>query len=410
MHYRQLPEENNKLYTRRFAVLKLDNLSEKPQIDDSETLEEFGKMMQHTTNINFDAIIGNSFALIKNNAELKFVNGESAIFAEAIKNSMFSNDEDKYVSFIRSKSKHALFINIEEHKKSDIKLLFANIKEPLNLQIFVDIGGNSKLCLFEWHSSNASINSMAGVVREIKARPGSESEITIIHNEDENTTVLNNTKADVSDMASLKMNDIYIGGKSSRVKNKLNASGRKSTIKSNEIVFGSGKQIFDINSEIQNSGNESNAFLSSRVAMAQSSLCYLKGFAKVQNGAVESNSFVEENSMIIDKTARIDSLPSMSIDENSIKAGHSSAIGPINDESMFYLMSRAIDFQKARELLISSFFSPSIKNLESGIAKAAVSSLISEKIKDRKGVFTKIGSSDIIWLLGNESGQEKVQK
>jgi Fe-S cluster assembly scaffold protein SufB len=116
------------------------------------------------------------------------------------------------------------------------------------------------------------------------------------------------------------------------------------------------------------------------------SLCILKGFAKIANGATMSSSYIKERSILLDKGTRVDSLPDMSVDENDVKAAHSSATAPISEDEMFYLMSKGIDAIQAKRLIVNGFFSEYTKAIGNGAMNEVTGAMINEKFEKRKAM------------------------
>ena len=94
------------------------------------------------------------------------------------------------------------------------------------------------------------------------------------------------------------------------------------------------------------------------------SFCIMKGFAKIEKGATKAKSYVHERGILLDRGARVNGLPDMSVDENDVKATHSSATAPVDPESVFYLMSKGIDEIGVRKLLVTGFFANSISKMQ----------------------------------------------
>ena len=68
------------------------------------------------------------------------------------------------------------------------------------------------------------------------------------------------------------------------------------------------------------------------------------------------NSYINQNSNIV-KENKLDSIinPNLLIDELEVEASHSAHIGPFNEEEIFYLESRGINYQTALNLLVKGF-------------------------------------------------------
>lgn len=90
---------------------------------------------------------------------------------------------------------------------------------------------------------------------------------------------------------------------------------------------------------------------------------------------LDINSNLEKGNIdcTMDQTSRILTLgevnatiiPNMFIDENSVEAKHGSVIGGFQEDEIFYLMSRGISYEEARNLLIKGFiFSNLVVDME----------------------------------------------
>lgn len=79
------------------------------------------------------------------------------------------------------------------------------------------------------------------------------------------------------------------------------------------------------------------------------------GLVKINKGAKNTNTFFREDALLLSDTAKAEAIPSLEIDENEVKAGHASTVGPVDPEQMFYLESRGITRKEAKELLVKGF-------------------------------------------------------
>lgn len=398
--YRAIPEETNDLYKRRHITIDIEALlKQKSIMDNQDTISNFAQEIEQLTGIKFDLIISNNIVLLKQSKYISVVAKDDISFSTFLQMADGSVD-DKYLALTLSQLDHILDIHIPSNQSADIKILLISISTSLPIKIITTIAQNSRLNMLELCASKTSHPTYMSLINQINAAANSNVEINIIHPQEERVTVINNTYASAEANASLKINYSYIGAGSIRSRNTINAKGAASNIHVNELVFGSKEQKLDINTNIINSGRDSISKLNSKVALMQNSLCFIKGFAKIINGAKESKSFVEETGMIIDRSARIDSIPSVSIDENAVKATHSSSTGPIDQESMFYMTSKGIDAKRAQKLIVSGFFSPIISDMNDITVKSMISSMISHKIKNNGayGIVPKTDTTEVIWF------------
>lgn len=88
------------------------------------------------------------------------------------------------------------------------------------------------------------------------------------------------------------------------------------------------------------------------------------GIGKVDRGAHEAQAFQESRGMILSENAHMEANPQLLIDEYDVKAGHGASIGQIDEEQLYYLMSRGLTYEEAETLIIHGFLIPFISELK----------------------------------------------
>ena len=79
------------------------------------------------------------------------------------------------------------------------------------------------------------------------------------------------------------------------------------------------------------------------------------GLVKILKGARNTNTFFREDALLLSGNAKAEAVPSLEIDENEVKAGHASTVGPVDPEMLFYLLSRGITQKIARKLIVQGY-------------------------------------------------------
>ncbi len=408
--YHRLPEEGDSLYVRRFAPIdiSIEGYGSAGPDGKDEKVRRFYDELHARTGLKFDATVWEDGWTACHNPALSLAKFGDEGYGRALSGKLFRSGEDKYVALLHGTARQALMIDVKDGMAVDLKVLFAVVGGSLPVQVFINLGKDAKLNLFEWHASNCTRPCFSGTVREVKLGEGATCEISVLHNENSNTTVLEHTKGTAGEGASSTINFVYTGGSAVRARNSLEASGRGSRVRVGELAVSSKRQKFDLNTYVVNAAGGSEVRLSSAAVAMQESVCYLKGFARITNGSRDARSFVEERGLLVDGTAKINSIPSMAIGENAVKATHSSAMGPIDQDSMFYLMSRGVSPEAAKRLMVLGFFSGPISGIRSSLVKEVVSSVISGKIRSNGefGELPVLNAENVIWESGRETGME----
>lgn len=86
------------------------------------------------------------------------------------------------------------------------------------------------------------------------------------------------------------------------------------------------------------------------------------GLIKIAPHAQQTRSYYRDDVLLLDG-ALAESLPTLEIEANDVKASHGSTTSRINDDQLFYMMSRGIGPEQARGLVVAGFLTPALARL-----------------------------------------------
>lgn len=121
-----------------------------------------------------------------------------------------------------------------------------------------------------------------------------------------------------------------------------------------------------VNFRIDVNHNASNTFsdILIRSVLKGKAAVHLEGMVRIRKGAKGTNTFLKEDALILSPDAKAFALPSLEIEENEVKAGHSSFTGPLDEEQLFYLQSRGLKLAEAKKLIVKGFLQPVFDKLK----------------------------------------------
>jgi Fe-S cluster assembly scaffold protein SufB len=194
------------------------------------------------------------------------------------------------------------------------------------------------------------------------------------------TLAIVNRQATLGQDAQLKWALASVGGElhKSRIDNHL--VGRGSSVSQVEIGFGGAKQLFDLTSYTTHTGQDTTGDLLSKGVFLDRARGYFKGMIDIERSAKGTDSFLGEFAMLLTKQARSVTIPSLEIDQPDVRrASHSSSVGPIDEDEIFYLMSRGIPREVARKFIVLGFLEPVVARIPLGAAQDRLRQLLEQK-------------------------------
>lgn len=95
--------------------------------------------------------------------------------------------------------------------------------------------------------------------------------------------------------------------------------------------------------------------MSVRGVLRGNSFARVDALAKIGKAAKKSDSQVSAHLLLLDKGARAIANPDLEILNNDVVAGHSASVGEIDEDQVFYLMSRGIPEKEAKDEIVEGF-------------------------------------------------------
>lgn len=396
-YYKELPYETQDLYKKYVLLIPFPQES---KINGAWQVKGESRklisMISDKIKIKFDVIVSNS--TITNESKCAKISEMKSLSNDMLNSKIYKSDQNKFGAFVNAYAKHAVNINAKKETKEKVNMLFVNDSD-LPIQVMAKVEDGASLNLFEFYASTAKEESLVAPLHEIVLGKDSRAEITILHNENDKTNLLNLSKGTCGDGSKLKVNLIHNGSMLTKSVNIFGADGADSSVDVNEIVYGTMKQRFDLNTFITNAKEKSQTRLESGVVLDGSAQCVLKGFAKVAKWTKGARSRINERGILLSMDSHIDALPDMSIDySDQVSATHSAATAPIDKEALFYLTSRGLEEIEARKLFVASFLFKYLSDIEDPSVKEVAASIMLNRIENEEfGIISDITPKGI-WL------------
>ncbi|MEM4296620.1 MAG: Fe-S cluster assembly protein SufB [Candidatus Anstonellales archaeon] len=129
------------------------------------------------------------------------------------------------------------------------------------------------------------------------------------------------------------------------------------------IAYAGQGQIIDNGAKIIHLAKNTSSNVISKSISSNGGRASYRGLVKVIKGAKKSKVSVNCDALLLDENSKTDTYPNIHIAEKDISIAHEARVGKISDEQLFYLMSRGIDKEQARTLVVMGFLEEFTKEL-----------------------------------------------
>ena len=147
------------------------------------------------------------------------------------------------------------------------------------------------------------------------------------------------------------------------------------------LYFGEGDQHFDHNTRQDHRAPNTKSDLLYKGALDGAAHAIFRGIIKVHPGAQQTDAYQTNRNLILSEDARAESLPNLEIEADDVRCSHGASVGQLDQEHLFYLMSRGLTRARAERLVVMGFLGEVLSRLPLGGVVEKISGLIKERLR-----------------------------
>ncbi len=224
----------------------------------------------------------------------------------------------------------------------------------INLRLDFELGENSCLKLIDYFANNTSKNF-----------------INIFYNFNlKKDSILKNYKIDKfrNDNLTYSFNNVEQGNNSvsetfilsagsDYLKNEINCNlnGEYSSAFINGVFSLNENQQHEIRTTVNHMVENTKSYQLIKSVLGKNSKSAYQGRIYVNSKAQKTDGYQLSKAILLDETSEFNAKPELEIYADDVKCSHGSASGSLDENSIFYLMSRGLNYQQSKQLLINGF-------------------------------------------------------
>nr|WP_019138578.1 Fe-S cluster assembly protein SufB [Peptoniphilus timonensis] len=206
------------------------------------------------------------------------------------------------------------------------------------------------------------INLHAGAV-ELFVGEGATLRYSTIENWSRNMYNLNTKRAIVEKDGKIEWVSGSFGSKVSMLYPASILVGENASSEFTGISFAGEGQNLDTGAQVVHAAPYTRSTVNTKSISKSGGIAIYRGLVEIKENAVGAKNSTSCESLMLDSESRSDTIPTIKIENNDIDIGHEAKIGRISDSVIFYLMSRGISEQEAKEMVVRGFAEPIAKEL-----------------------------------------------
>ena len=169
---------------------------------------------------------------------------------------------------------------------------------------------------------------------------------------------------------------------SSFLKNEINCNLNRSYSSAfvNGIISLMKDQQHEIRTSINHLVENTKSYQLIKSVLGKDSKAVYQGKIFVNSEAQKTDGYQLSRAILLDETSEFNAKPELEIYADDVKCSHGSASGSLDENSIFYLMSRGLNYQQSKELLINGFILDVIDKITDAEVKNLVKNMIGFKV------------------------------
>ena len=310
-------------------------------------------------------------------------------YSEIIKNHLntITNKDLAFCNLNEALHENGFFLHVPKNmvieKPIHVFYLSQNQEENTfyNTRNLLVVEEGAKVEVIESHHNFDSSFVFTNSVTEIFAGKNAKADWHKLQNDSETSYLVDHTFAKQERDSLATVNTFSFGGK--LVRNNLDFIHNGENINSfmNGITIIGGEQLVDHHTAVHHNQPNCESYQNYKGVYKDSAKGVFNGKVFVDKLAQKTNAYQQNNNILLNEGATIDTKPQLEIFADDVKCSHGCTVGQLNDDALFYLRARGISKKEAQALLLYAFANDAMQNIDIEPLKLKISKLLAEKLE-----------------------------
>lgn len=237
-------------------------------------------------------------------------------------------------------------------------------------RVVVDVGQNAEASVLVVYRSAEGASLLMVPEIDLVVGDGGRLRFVSVQGLDHAGTIVTHQRVVLNRDATARIGEVGLGGQIGRLDLGVNLAGDGASSEIVGLYFGEGEQTLDYRMVITHEGRSTSSDVFLKGAVEDDAQSVFTGLLRIEKDAQRTSTFETNRNLVLSENAKAHSVPNLEILCDDVVCGHGSSVGPLEEESLYYLQSRGLARDRAERLLIRGFFQEVIDRLPiSGVSE-----------------------------------------
>lgn len=196
---------------------------------------------------------------------------------------------------------------------------------------------------------------------DVLAGPSSRVRVTVLQTWGTSTVSLATHRLTIGRDASVDLSEAGFGAAYSRVLLDAVLAGTGADARVNGAYFGEGEQTLDYRYFMRHEAPNTTSDMFLKGAVGDTAQSVFTGLIRIEPAGQKTNAHQTNRNLVLSEGAEAQSVPNLEILADDVRCGHGSAVGPLDEEQRYYLMSRGLSRARADRVQVRGFFEEALQ-------------------------------------------------
>lgn len=297
--------------------------------------------------------------------------------------SALPTDAHKLVALHAALSSGGAFIYVPKNVRVEIPLQFVVWSTTDGLGIFPHVlvvaDEGAEVTVLERYISGEE-RHVVSQVTEVIAKENAQVTVASVQSWGDGTTSLVERRGVVHRYATVNWVLGELGSAKNRTLTHTRLDGDGSQSAASMVIFADQEQEIDAGLVMNHIGHYTSSDMVTKTVLKDKAYAVYRALTDIEDGAVNTSGFQIENSLVLNKGARLDAIPELEIEETEVQAGHAATVGQVDEQLLFYMMSRGVPRAEAIRLIVDGFLDPLLSRIPLQSVRDELQKLIDRKM------------------------------
>ncbi len=266
-----------------------------------------------------------------------------------------------------------------------IHLVFVSAPGPepavVHPRVLVQAEPGSRLTLIQDHVSVGNATGFSNAVTEIAIGAGAAVDYVLIQREPDHRFHVSNLTVTQERDSRLSAHTFCLGGALVRNDASVLLAGEGAECRLDGLFVAGGRQVVDNHTLVDHAVPRCTSRETYKGILGGEARGIFRGRIVVRPDAQKTSAEQSNPNLLIGADAEVDSKPQLEIRADDVKCSHGSSVGQIDPEALFYLRSRGLSAETARDLLTRAFAQEILRALPTPALADALDDVLQERLR-----------------------------